>query len=165
MTFADLPQGASVFIDANVFVFHFGPHATFAPACTALLERIFAQELRGFTGAHVLSDVAHRLMTLEAQKLLHKSAPGITHYLKTHPADLQRLSEFRQSVLDIPTFGVPLLPTLPAFIESATALSLHHGLLSGDATIVAVMRHGLTHLASHDADFDRVPGITRYGPV
>jgi len=32
--------------------------------------------------------------------------------------------------------------------------------------VVAVMRdHGLTHLASHDADFDRVPGITRYGPV
>jgi predicted nucleic acid-binding protein len=25
--------------------------------------------------------------------------------------------------------------------------------------------HGLTNLASHDGDFDRVPGITRYGPV
>ena len=40
------------------------------------------------------------------------------------------------------------------------------GLLSGDALILAVMQtHGLTHLASNDADFDRVPGIVRYGPV
>jgi predicted nucleic acid-binding protein len=31
---------------------------------------------------------------------------------------------------------------------------------------VALMRaNGLTHLASNDADFDRVPGITRFAPV
>jgi predicted nucleic acid-binding protein len=31
---------------------------------------------------------------------------------------------------------------------------------------VALMQHqGLTRLASHDADFDRVPGITRYAPI
>jgi predicted nucleic acid-binding protein len=31
---------------------------------------------------------------------------------------------------------------------------------------VAVMQaNGLTKLASNDADFDRVPGITRYAPV
>ena len=40
------------------------------------------------------------------------------------------------------------------------------GLLSNDALIVAVMQaNGLTRLASHDADFDRVPGLTRYAPA
>ena len=40
------------------------------------------------------------------------------------------------------------------------------GLLTNDALIAAVMRAGgLTRIASHDTDFDRVPGITRYGPV
>jgi predicted nucleic acid-binding protein len=40
------------------------------------------------------------------------------------------------------------------------------GLLSNDALIVAVMQaSGLTKLASNDADFDRVPGITRYAPA
>lgn len=35
-----------------------------------------------------------------------------------------------------------------------------------DAKIVAVMQHhGLTDLASNDADFDRVPWITRYAPT
>jgi predicted nucleic acid-binding protein len=45
-------------------------------------------------------------------------------------------------------------------------MSQQHELLTGDALIVATMQqHGLTHLASADADFDRVPGITRYTPV
>ena len=40
------------------------------------------------------------------------------------------------------------------------------GLLINDALIVALMQaNRLTKLASHDADFDRVPGITRYAPV
>jgi hypothetical protein len=32
MTFADIPQGVSVFIDANPFVYHFGPHPIYAPS-------------------------------------------------------------------------------------------------------------------------------------
>lgn len=45
-------------------------------------------------------------------------------------------------------------------------LSLKHGLLSGDALLLAIMqKNGLTNLASNDADFDRVPGITRFAPV
>jgi predicted nucleic acid-binding protein len=44
--------------------------------------------------------------------------------------------------------------------------SERHELLTGDALIVAVMQeHGLTNLASNDADFDRVPGLTRYAPA
>ena len=47
-----------------------------------------------------------------------------------------------------------------------TALSQQIGLLTNDALIVAVMRaNGLTKIASNDADFDRVPGITRYAPA
>jgi predicted nucleic acid-binding protein len=166
MTFARLAYGAAVFLDANIFVYHFGPHATFAPVCTDLLERINRQELQGFTCARVLSDVAHRLMTLEACAVLKRSFPGIGSYLKKHPAAVQQLSRFRQAILDIPGFGVRLLPTPTPVVETATALSIEHGLLSGDALIVAVMQtHGLSDLASADTDFDRVPGITRYWPA
>src|SRR5262249_1916297 len=156
VTFADLPFGAAVFIDANIFVYHFSPHAIFAPACMDLLERIGRQELQGFTCARILSDVAHRLMTLEASAVLNRPFPGIGSYLKNPPTAIQQLSRFRQAILNNPGLGIRLLPTLPPVVETATALSLQHGLLSGDALIVAVMQHhGLTHLASHDTDFDR----------
>ena len=48
----------------------------------------------------------------------------------------------------------------------AADLSCQHGLLSNDALVVSVMRdRGLSALASHDPDFDRVPGLTRYAPA
>ena len=38
--------------------------------------------------------------------------------------------------------------------------------MSSDALVITVMRqHGLQVLASHDADFDRVPRLTRYAPI
>jgi hypothetical protein len=49
MTFADLPAGASIFLDANTLVYHFGPHPVFGPACNQLLQRIENDEVPGLT--------------------------------------------------------------------------------------------------------------------
>jgi len=69
MTFADLVAGESVFIDANTLIYHFGPHPTFGAACNQLIGRIKNQELRGYTSTHVLGEVAHQLMIVEASTL------------------------------------------------------------------------------------------------
>jgi predicted nucleic acid-binding protein len=83
-----------------------------------------------------------------------------------HPVEVQKLVQFRQFLLDIPTLGIQVLSIPPSLVYAATALSQQYGLLSGDALIVAVMKQeGLTHLASNDGDFDRVPGLTRYAPM
>jgi predicted nucleic acid-binding protein len=59
-----------------------------------------------------------------------------------------------------------VLSITPALVLAAAGLSQQTGLLSNDALIVAVMQnYGLVNLASHDADFDRVPGLTRYAPA
>jgi len=62
MIYADLPVGATVFLDASVFIHHFEPNALFGPPATEFLERIENQEIIGITTTHVLSEVAHRLM-------------------------------------------------------------------------------------------------------
>ncbi len=166
MIFTDLPAGASVFLDANTFVYHFSVHPQFGAACTDLIERIEHQELRGFTSTHVLSEVAHRMMTIEASLRFGWPFAGIARRLKRHPAVVQQLSQFRQAVQQVPQYGIQIL-TIPAnLIDQAAAISQQTGLLSNDALIVAVMQlYGLTNLASHDGDFDRVPGITRYAPA
>jgi predicted nucleic acid-binding protein len=54
----------------------------------------------------------------------------------------------------------------PSWLDAAAGITQQTGLLHNDARLIAVMRvHGLTNLASADPDFDRVPGITRFGPV
>ncbi len=166
MRFVDIPQGASVFVDANALVYHFSQHPILAPPCTELLDRIARHEIAGATSADVLSDVAHRLMALEALTLLGWSGPGITNRLRRHPGEIQRLTRFRQAVLEIPQFGVHVFSVTGTHIESATDISQKFGLLSGDALIIAIMQaNGQSLLASHDADFDRVIGITRYAPI
>ena len=45
MNFLDIPEGESVFIDANVFVYAFAADPTLGPPCRDLVERIGHKEL------------------------------------------------------------------------------------------------------------------------
>lgn len=86
--------------------------------------------------------------------------------MRKHPQVIQSLSLFRRAVDDVPQFGVRVVVPPDSIVSAAAAVSQQPGLLSGDALIVATMQHfALTSLASHDADFDRVPGLIRYAPA
>jgi predicted nucleic acid-binding protein len=131
-----------------------------------LLEEIELRTLQGCTSAHVLGDLSHRLMTIEAALLLSRPMTGIANWLRRHPADVQRLVQYGQSLDDLLAIPLPIVPVTGTHVSRARFLSRQYGLLTNDALIVAVMQdHGIAHLASNDADFDRVPGITRYAPV
>jgi predicted nucleic acid-binding protein len=127
-----------------------------------MIERIEAKEVAGFTSTHMLSEVAHRLMTTEASRQFGWKSKVVDR-LKRQPTEIQKLQSFRQAIERIPQLGIQIL-TIPAhLIAIASALSIQYGLLSNDALVVAIMQaQGLTNLASHDADFDRVPGLVRY---
>jgi predicted nucleic acid-binding protein len=162
MKLDDLRAGDSVFLDANPLVYHFGAHPTLGPAATKLIGRIARKEVTAFTSTHILSEVAHRLMTFEASQLFGWKSK-IVNRLKQQPTEIQKLTAFRQAIDRIPQIGIQIL-TIPAqLIATAAALSIQHGLLSNDALLVALMQaNGLSNLASSDADFDRVPGLLRY---
>jgi predicted nucleic acid-binding protein len=166
MTFDGLPAGSSVFLDANTLIYHFTGHPQYGAACTRLVERIERQEIQGFPSAHVLTDLAHRLMTIEAMHRLGWSATRLAARLRQHHAEIPSLTLYRQALGQVAQMGIRVLAVSEHLVVAAANYSQQHELLTGDALIVAVMRdHGLTHLASVDADFDRVPGITPYAPA
>jgi predicted nucleic acid-binding protein len=166
MTFADLATGDSVFVDANTLIYYFGPHPTFGAACGQLLRRVETQDLLGFTSTHALGEVAHQLMIAEALTLPGWSSGKVKKRLRQQPGALQHLTRFRTAVEAVLQSRIKVLTLDPALLGTATVISQQHGLLTNDTLIVAVMRaNGLTRIASHDTDFDRVPGITRYAPV
>jgi predicted nucleic acid-binding protein len=166
MTFANLPNGGQVFLDANTLIYHASADPKYGQACKQLIERIARRKIQGFTSAHVVGDLAHRMMTLEAIAQLGWSVKGIGPRLRAHPAEVQKLIRFQQAVAEVSQVGVQVLAIDLNVVSAATHVSRQHGLLTGDALVVAVMQHhGLTDLASSDADFDRVPGLTRYAPV
>src|SRR5947209_6681325 len=145
MIFADIPVGVAVFVDANSFVYHFIADPTFGAACTMLLDRIENQDFMGVTSAHVLNEMAHRLMTLEAQQRFGCPAAGMANRLKRHPADVQQLSWHKRGIDEVRAIGIRVLPVEGGDVSLAADVCGQYGLLSNDALVVVLMRrHGLS---------------------
>lgn len=165
MTFADIPDGASVFLDANPLVYHFAADPQFGAACTGLMKRIERKEIIAFSSTHVVRDVAQRLMTIEAILKFGWPIEGIVQRLRRRHAEISKLSLFREALADIPLLGIEVLPIAWTQLSLASGINQEHDLRSGNALIAAMMQyHGWTCLASRDSGFDRVPWITRYAP-
>jgi len=165
MIFDDLQAGEKVFVDANTLIYHFTNHPKYGAACTRLIERIEFKELQGFTSSNCLADVAHRIMTIEAKTHMGWPASGLAARLKKHHAEIPKLSLYQQAASKVVQLGIQVLPVFDSHVLAATNFCQQFELLTGDGIIVAIMRqHGLTRIASEDADLDRVSGITRYAP-
>jgi predicted nucleic acid-binding protein len=92
MIFADLTGGESIFLDTNTLVYHFTQHPAFGTACTDLLDRIERQEISAYTSTHILTEVAHRVMTVEASAAFNWPYAGIAPRLRRHSAQVQALA-------------------------------------------------------------------------
>ncbi|HZY85154.1 MAG TPA: type II toxin-antitoxin system VapC family toxin [Gemmataceae bacterium] len=166
MTLADVAAGTTIFVDANVFLFALTHHPVQGAACESFLDRAENQEIVAVTSTHVLGEVVHRLMTIEACDRFGWPNQGIANRLRRHPGEVQQLLRPRQALDEIAAARVSSGPIPARLVALAVDLSRQTGLLYGDALVVAFMQdQGLSHLASLDADFDRVPGLTRYAPA
>ena len=166
MTFDNIAAGQSVFLDANTFLYYFTAHFRYGTACQKLLSRIENKDIAGFTSAHVLTEVVHRLMTIEACQRFGWPPKGIARRLRHQPAEVRQLTRSRQAIDEITLIGIDVLPIAKAHVSLAPDVSRQTGLLCGDAMVVAIMQaNGIANLASGDRDFDRVAGITHYAPV
>lgn len=165
MILDDLQSGETVFVDANILIYYFQPHPVWGAPCRLLLRRIENHDLDGFTSTHVLTEMMHRLMTLEAAASFGWPTSGIGNRLRSNPKQAQQLSLFRSAAQDVVKSQIQMLTITPNTIVRAAELCQQHGLLTNDVVILAVMEaYGLSRLASSDADFDRVPGVVRYAP-
>jgi predicted nucleic acid-binding protein len=82
MTLATIPAGTTVFVDANILVFALVNHPTYGAACDTFLNRIENQEIVGVTSTHVLGEVVHRMMTIEASDRFGWTVQGIANRLR-----------------------------------------------------------------------------------
>src|SRR4051794_13143079 len=149
MTLADIPAGTTVFVDANILLFALTNHPVYGAACETFLDRVENQEITAITSTHILGEVVHRIMTIEACDRFGWPMQGIANRLRRHPTEVQQLTRPRQVLDEIIAARVIALGIAPPHVSLAVDLSRQTGLLYGDAMIVAVMRdQGLTLLAS-----------------
>lgn len=159
-----LPSGARVFIDANIFIYHFTQVPQTA-SCTAFLQRVETGDLLGVTSIVVLAEVAHRLMILEAIRTFGFSSRTAVKSLKDSPTLVRQLFHYKEATERIPSFNITVEPVTFAHLQTAQELSALHGLLTNDSLIVAVAQSlALVDIASNDSDLTIVPGLTIWRP-
>lgn len=161
-TLTEIPHGSSVYIDANIFIYHFTGASREA---TEFLERCESGELSAYTGSLVVLEVMHRLMIIEARSkgLPPESSPA--RQLAARPEYVSRLHEYHFHAARIPEMGVTVLGLPRSFAVRSLEFRQRYGLLTNDSIIALEMAdEGLSWLASSDRGFDRIPAIARAAP-
>ena len=156
----EIGPGQEVFLDANVFIYHFTGRSR---ACRALLERCEPSEVQGITGAHVVLEVLHRLMMLEAVQRGLVLPGNVARRLKEHPEVVRVLGEYARHAGRIPDMGIQVLPVDSELVQASHEVRRQAGLLVHDSISVAMMeRQGTKVIATQDRDFLKVAGVQVY---
>lgn len=163
MTLSEIAAGSSVFIDANILIYHFADRSR---ECTSFLVRIAARELLGYVGPAMVLEVAHRLMVYEALELGVTTAPNPAARLSRNRQAVKQLSRYYFSILRLPEMGIEVLSLPEDFMQASQEFRQTHGLMVNDSLVPMHMRSaGLSILASADTAFDGLPGIRRFAPA
>jgi predicted nucleic acid-binding protein len=163
MSLADLRSGESVFIDANIFIYHFGGQSS---ECKVLLERCARRDLLGYTSTPVLAEVLHRRMVAEAIAHGFVTPRTAVRKLGETPEMVRQLTGYQEDVSKIPQMHITILPLTLATVRASAEVRTGEGLLTNDSFVVALMRaEGLAQLATANGDFDRVGGMQIFKPT
>jgi predicted nucleic acid-binding protein len=158
-----VPDRRRIYLDATVCIYHF---AGASAQCTGLLERCERGTVAGVTGAHVLAEVAHRLMAIEAVRRGLVTPGNVATKLRAKPEVVQQLSLYQTNLDLLGAIGLEILPLDSETLAASAAPRREHGLLVNDSLTVTLMRHAqLQAIATSDRDFLRVPGLDVYLPT
>lgn len=161
-----IPSGTPVFIDANIFIYHFVYEAAESQLCTAILKRIETGDIQGFTSTIVLAEIAHRLMVFEAIEKYELNPRNAVRFLKEHPDKVMLLNKHLDAVNEIREMNVHLMTVASQDIFASLMLQGKYGFLTNDSINLHLMlRDSIFNIASNDTDFERVDLITLYKPI
>ena len=154
MTLADLRDSDRVFIDANIFIYHFGGRSH---ACKVLLERCARRELLGYTSTPILAEVLHRLMVAEAIAKGLVTAKTAVRKLREQSELVKQLTRYQDDVDKITQMNLTILDLTQEVVKGSAEVRRDEGLLTNDSLVVACMRkQGLKKLETANGDGDGV---------
>jgi predicted nucleic acid-binding protein len=158
-----MPAQTVALIDANIFIYHLSGHSA---ESTALLQRIHSGEIEGYITTVVIAEVLHRRMIGEAIAKRLVSPTQAMKRLKANPRLVSMLTNYIADVETLLQLPLKIIEVQPADISFSHALRQSHGLFVNDSiNLACALRHGITDVATHDADFARVLAIKAWEPT
>jgi predicted nucleic acid-binding protein len=137
---AEIPNHTAVFIDANVFIYHFSGPTALSSACSSFLNRVEHGLVRGLTSTVVMIEVLHRLMILEAVSELQLPPREVPRYLKEHPQQARSLKAHLAVPAKVRQIGVEMVTVGIEEIELSHEVKQRYGFLTNDALLLATMQ-------------------------
>ena len=154
----DIPAGARIGIDSNVFIHHFCGRSR---QCTRLLARVERGELHAATTREVMHEVLHRLMVLEAVQAGAIKGRNPARALKAKPESVRALHRYFRDTKAILAIGIRLLPALDDAIDASQRFRTRYGLLTNDSILAATLKDaGVDILVTADVDFSRIKELS-----
>ena len=164
MKIDDIPNGSLVYVDANIFIYHFGASDLHNP-CTNLLNRIQRGSLQAISSTVTILEITHRLMILEAVEKYNLKPKLVLKKLKSKPALIKDMRKYSECIESIYQMRIDILPIYAGDILESAYIRKEFGLLTNDSIILASMkRYGVKLIATNDRDFERIHNIKVYKP-
>lgn len=151
-----------VFIDANIFLYHF---TGVSDGCKEFLKRCETKDLLGVTGLTVMVEVCHHLMIAEAikQELISTAKPTVQ--LQKKPEVVKKLFEYSAQVMNIINWGIRIIIPPSDILIRSQVYRTQFGLLTNDSFIPVYMKLANTDkLATLDQAFISIPSLQIYSP-
>ncbi|MGB9781720.1 MAG: type II toxin-antitoxin system VapC family toxin [Moorellaceae bacterium] len=162
LKFEKLPDGSQVFIDANIFIYHFSGTSK---ECTSFLERCEREEIFGFTTVNILLEVMHRLMMLEAVTRGFVIPGNVAKKLKSRPEIIRQLHIYAEQIEKIPAMNIHFVPVTEELCLKALPWQQRYGLMTNDSLLLAACQeYNCWNLASNDQVFARIEELTLWKP-
>ena len=159
MTLSEVAPDTHLYIDANIFVYYFG---RLSDECADLIDRCERGEIISYTGTHVLLEVAHRLMMMEA---VDKGPGNVPSKLRRRPELASQLNGHSDAIRYILNIGIDILQVDAELLEISANLRARTGFLVNDSISLAMMQqHEIQAIATNDRDFQRIGGLEVHIP-
>lgn len=162
MNLNEIKTGESVFIDANIFLYHF---TGVSIECREFLKRCEYGDIVGITGLTILAETCHHLMLAEAIKRGYITSSKPTLQLQKKPEIIKKLSEYSAQVMSVTDWGIQIIVPPQDMIIKSQIFRSQFCLLTNDSFIPVYMNLGNTEkIATNDHIFTRIPSLHVYAP-
>ncbi len=95
MLLDEISSQTKVFIDSNIFIYHF---LDVSESCTNFLERVERGYIDAYTSNTVLSEVMHRLMVAEVVEKYDVKPKGAIRFIKDNPEIIRTLEKCEDAI-------------------------------------------------------------------
>lgn len=158
-----LPPQTRCLVDVNILLYHIGGSS---PECKDFLRRVANEEIEAHLTTVIVAEVLHRQMLIEAVAKGLVTPGKALNKLKSNPALIGSLTDYITEVEKLLQLPFTVAGVTIADIATSHALRQTHGLFVNDSiNLACAHRLELVDVVTHDADFNRVAGVTTWEPT